>query len=86
MFQRLQHPPHNNLDRTYKTESKRIQRLKPRFNDHVNKWWMCDEGRYDYRWLNENRLTAPLIKNSEGLKPADWEPVLTSVADGLKQH
>ncbi len=76
---------HYNLDRTYKTEGKRIQRLKPRFNDHVNKWWMCDEGRYNYRWLNENRLVEPLIKNAEGLNPGDWETVLTSVADGLKR-
>ncbi len=46
---------------------------------------MCDVGRYDYRWLNENRLTEPLMKDSEGLKPAEWEPVLTSVADALKR-
>ena len=76
---------HYNLDRTYKTEGKRIQRLKPRFNDHVNKWWMCDEGRYNYRWLNENRLTEPLIKDAEGMKPAEWESVIISVADALKR-
>jgi NADH-quinone oxidoreductase subunit G len=76
---------HYNLDRTYKTQGRRIQRLKPRFNDHVNKWWMCDVGRYDYRWLNNDRLTEPLIRDSEGLKSAEWEPVLTSVADALKR-
>ncbi len=74
---------HYNTDRTYKTEGRRIQRLKPRFNDHVNKYWMCDEGRYNYRWLNENRLTEPLIRELDELKPADWDRMLASVADGL---
>ncbi len=74
-----------NTDRTYKTEGRRIQRLKPRFNDHVNKYWMCDVGRYNYRWLDENRIAEPLIKSKEGEKPVDWDTVLTSVADGLKR-
>jgi NADH-quinone oxidoreductase subunit G len=76
---------HYNTDRTYKTEGRRIQRLKPRFNDHVNKYWMCDVGRYNYRWLDENRIAGPLIKSQEGEKPADWDNALTSVADGLKR-
>jgi predicted molibdopterin-dependent oxidoreductase YjgC len=46
---------------------------------------MCDVGRYDYRWLNLNRLTAPMMKDVEGVKPVEWEPVLTSVADSLKR-
>ena len=74
-----------NTDRTYKTEGRRVQRLKPRFNDHVNKYWMCDVGRYNYRWLDENRISEPLIKSKEGEKPVDWDTVLTSVADGLKR-
>jgi NADH-quinone oxidoreductase subunit G len=76
---------HYNTDRTYKTEGKRIQRLKPRFNDHVNKYWMCDVGRYNYRWLNEERILAPSIKSQQGETPADWDSVLTSVADALKR-
>ena len=74
-----------NTDRTYKTEGRRVQRLKPRFNDYVNKYWMCDVGRYNYRWLDENRIPEPLIKSKEGEKPVDWDTVLTSVADGLKR-
>ncbi|MCC7086706.1 MAG: (2Fe-2S)-binding protein [Pirellulales bacterium] len=29
-----------------------VYRLKPRENPAVNKWWMCDEGRYSYRHLH----------------------------------
>ena len=46
---------------------------------------MCDVGRYNYRWLDENRIAEPLIKSKEGEKPVDWDTVLTSVADGLKR-
>ena len=35
----------------------RVQRLVPRENPDVNGWWMCDRGRVNYRWINENRLT-----------------------------
>ncbi len=30
-----------------------VYRLKPRENQFVNKWWMCDEGRYGYRHLHQ---------------------------------
>ena len=39
-------------------EGRRVARLKPRFNADVNKWWICDEGRYGFRFVDdENRLT-----------------------------
>jgi NADH-quinone oxidoreductase subunit G len=36
----------------------RVQRVVPRPNPDVNQWWMCDRGRLDYRWINENRLVG----------------------------
>jgi NADH-quinone oxidoreductase subunit G len=37
-----------------------IYRLKPRRNDHVNKEWMCDLGRYTYKPVaGETRLSKP---------------------------
>lgn len=35
----------------------RVQRIVPRVNPDVNKWWMCDRGRMNFKWYNENRLT-----------------------------
>ncbi len=32
-----------------------VYRLKPRENPHVNKWWMCDEGRYGYHHVHSDR-------------------------------
>ncbi len=33
-----------------------VQRIKPRLNSDVNHYWICDFGRLDYKWINENRL------------------------------
>ncbi|MFM8635098.1 MAG: 2Fe-2S iron-sulfur cluster-binding protein [Planctomycetia bacterium] len=30
-----------------------VYRLKPRENMHVNKWWICDEGRYGWHHLHD---------------------------------
>jgi len=40
-----------------------VARLKPRFNAEVNQWWLCDAGRYGFRWIDDDsRLTAPSIR------------------------
>jgi len=36
----------------------RIYRLKPRENPHVNRWWMCDEGRYGFQHVHSPRRVA----------------------------
>ncbi|MBN1826230.1 MAG: (2Fe-2S)-binding protein [Candidatus Eisenbacteria bacterium] len=35
-----------------------VQRIRPRENLRVNRYWICDFGRLDYRWINENRLLS----------------------------
>ena len=36
----------------------RIYRIKPRENPLVNKWWICNDGRYDYPHVHDpGRLT-----------------------------
>ncbi len=85
-----------NLDRSYKIEGRRILRLKPRFNDQVNGYWMCDEGRYNYGWIDIARIPGPL-QNAAGsetpggraslpanLVAVEWSAVLAHVAERLK--
>jgi len=38
-----------------------VQRLVPRYNPEVNRYWMCDRGRTDFRWINDNRVTEAAI-------------------------
>jgi NADH-quinone oxidoreductase subunit G len=38
-----------------------VRRLRPRHNEAVNGWWMCDLGRVDYHWLKRpDRIREPL--------------------------
>jgi NADH-quinone oxidoreductase subunit G len=58
-------------------------RTTPRFNPDVNGYWMCDIGRFDYRWIEgDERLQRPLLRTESGaLEPTDWTNALTKLAD-----
>ncbi|HEV8130512.1 MAG TPA: 2Fe-2S iron-sulfur cluster-binding protein [Acidobacteriota bacterium] len=43
---------HYNVQRPYQSRGKRVLRIKPRFNPDVNKWWICDEGRYGFEFID----------------------------------
>jgi NADH-quinone oxidoreductase subunit G len=61
-------------------KNERVWRLIPRLNPQVNKYWMCDEGRFTYHELREQRLAAPL---HDGL-PTSWDRALRAAADKLE--
>ena len=58
-------------------------RTTPRFNPEVNGYWMCDIGRFDYKWIEgDDRLQRPLLRTEAGAyEPTDWTNALTKVAD-----
>jgi NADH-quinone oxidoreductase subunit G len=60
-------------------------RTTPRFNPEVNSYWMCDIGRFDYRWIEgDQRLQRPLVRTEVGAQePTDWTNALRKVADKL---
>jgi NADH-quinone oxidoreductase subunit G len=57
----------------------RAWRLVPRHNPDVNKYWMCDEGRFTYHALREERLASATV---EGL-PAGWDRAIATAAKRL---
>ena len=71
---------------TIEQDRNQVYRLKPRENEAVNRWWMCDEGRINFRELNdrENRLLEPLARVGGKLVPAGWEAVYAAVAARVK--
>jgi len=71
---------HYNTDRPYKSKGRRIVRLKPRFNPHVNKWWMCDEGRFGYDFINTNRIEYPYLRKEGTLELSDWDEIIQEVS------
>ena len=62
-----------------------VVRMKPRPNDAVNKHFMCDEGRAEYRWLNRtDRIVHPLIKVGSEHREADWSVALATVVSAMR--
>jgi NADH-quinone oxidoreductase subunit G len=63
-----------------------ILRIEPRTNMYVNKYWLSDDARLNhYKFVNENRITEPLIKNDKSHQAVDWDEAITSVVDELNK-
>ena len=59
-----------------------VVRLRPRANLEVNRHFMCDVGRADYRWMNRgDRVEAPLVRTGSKLSPTDWEHATERLAE-----
>src|SRR5882762_852004 len=70
---------HYVLDRPHLNEGARVLRLKPRYNADVNQWWMCDEGRYGFGWIDKGRLTKVRKQGVE----STWEQAIAEIAAEL---
>jgi NADH-quinone oxidoreductase subunit G len=59
------------------TRDEVVVRLRPRPNLEVNRHFMCDHGRLDYRWMNRgDRIEAPLVRDGGRHAAADWDVAL----------
>jgi len=59
----------------------RIYRLKPRENPHINQWWMCDEGRYGWKYVHDDaRLTEARVDGTA----RDWPEVIAQLDERLR--
>ena len=67
-----------NIEIHHKNE--RAWRLVPRLNPDVNKYWMCDEGRFTYHDLREQRLVGAVV---DGL-PAGWDRTIKLAAERIQ--
>jgi NADH-quinone oxidoreductase subunit G len=76
---------HTNTRRLHQSKGRRVARLKPRFNAEVNRWWMCDEGRYGFHDLDApSRLLVPQRRTTEGLAPVTWPDMVRTLAELLR--
>jgi NADH-quinone oxidoreductase subunit G len=61
------------------TRDNSVARFKPRPNDDVNKFFICDYGRLNYRWLNrQDRAETPLLRS--GGVMGVWETAVNAAA------
>jgi len=50
-----------------------VYRLKPRFNPGVNDWWMCDEGRFGYKYVRDaKRVIQPILRRGNDKRRLEW--------------
>lgn len=76
---------YNRTARTYKAGGKRVMRVKPRYNPDVNKWWICDEGRFGYEFIDRDRIEFPYIRTGSGLEVSTWEESMEAAASALSR-
>ncbi|MGI8617738.1 MAG: molybdopterin-dependent oxidoreductase [Gemmatimonadaceae bacterium] len=67
------------------TRDNTVVRLKPRFNEDVNEYFICDYGRLNYRWLNrQDRVSTPMVRRGDSLAETDWDTAIAAAANLLK--
>jgi NADH-quinone oxidoreductase subunit G len=71
---------------TMETRENQIVRMRPRPNENVNAFFMCDWGRLNYRWMNEkNRVEQPSVRNgTRELVATTWENAIAAAVRVLK--
>ena len=62
-------------------------RLRPRPNLEVNRHFICDYGRLNYRWMNRgDRVEAPLVRDGGQHVAADWDVALDRSTELVAQR
>jgi NADH-quinone oxidoreductase subunit G len=57
----------------------KVKRLRPRFNPHVNGYWMCDEGRLNYKFVNTDRVREAVVDRGGERYAASLENALSEL-------
>lgn len=58
-------------------ENSKIYRCIPRPNPEINKYWLCDEGRFNYHYVNDpSRVIEPMSRQGGSLAKSDWNAAL----------
>jgi len=70
---------------TIETRDDAVVRLRPRPNLEVNRHFICDTGRADYRWMNRgDRVEAPLVRENGKLVATGWLKGFEALASLVK--
>jgi formate dehydrogenase alpha subunit len=67
-------------------KNNKIIRIRPVTGSPVNKGTLCSRGSYGFDFVHHpDRLTTPLVRNSEGLQEASWEDAITYASQELNR-
>jgi len=79
--------PHDGLGANLVVQVKhdRVMRVVPFERPELNECWLSDKDRFAYEGLDEDRLTAPMVRQGGAWREVDWEKALEFAAAGLKR-
>jgi NADH-quinone oxidoreductase subunit G len=78
---------HYNLRRPHHNQGRRVARLKPRYHAEVNRWWLCDAGRYGYTHVDDpSRLLAPARRRGDAGEEISWDEAVAEIAGALGRY
>jgi NADH-quinone oxidoreductase subunit G len=64
----------------------KIYRLRARENQAVNSYWLCDQGRYNYKFINaEDRVAELQVKIRDRMHHVPWDKALETVHAQLSE-
>ena len=67
------------------TRDEVVVRIRPRPNLEVNRHFICDYGRSNYRWMNRgDRIEAPLVREGGRHVATDWDTALGRLEQVLR--
>jgi len=71
---------------TVDQNEERVYRLKPRTNEQAQGHFMCDEGRFGWKYTHsDQRLNTPEIRTNGQVTSRDWDQVLGSARAALRK-
>jgi NADH-quinone oxidoreductase subunit G len=71
---------------TVDQNEERVYRLHPRTNEKAQGHFMCDEGRFGWKYTHsDQRLTSPEARTNGHVASSDFDSVLASVRSALKK-
>ena len=64
-----------------------IHRLHPRYNPKVNDWWICDEGRFGFKYVHDStRITAPMLRRGAATSTPKWSDLADVLRFRFAEH
>jgi len=62
-----------------------VKRIRPRYDEAVNNWWMCDHGRFSFPRMNaEDRIAGAALRGDQGFEPISARAGLARAADAVR--
>lgn len=62
-----------------------LLRVTSRENDDIDNGWLCDRGRFNYMYLqNDERITRPLVKRDGEFVPVSWTEAFKVITEKFK--